>query len=116
MQERKPDAPRVDLGQGCGRGAVRQVGYMSHTPNVYSPPGTPLLDRTVGELVAERPSRSRVFQTFKIDFCCQGGRTLRDACERKGLAPETVAEQLEAELADKTGPARNPAELPLQEL
>ena len=35
---------------------------MSHKPNVFSPPGTPLLERTVGELVAERPGRSRIFQ------------------------------------------------------
>jgi hypothetical protein len=41
---------------------------MSHKPNVFSPPGTPILDRTAGELVAERPGRSRVFQTFRIDF------------------------------------------------
>ena len=34
---------------------------MSHKRNVFSPPGTPLLERTVGELVAERPGRSRVF-------------------------------------------------------
>ena len=30
--------------------------------------------------------RSRVFQAFQIDFCWQGGRTLREACERKGFA------------------------------
>ena len=89
---------------------------MSHIPNVFSPPGTPLLDRTVGELVAERPGRSRVFQGFGIDFCCQGSRTVRDACQRKNVSPEAVAEQLEAELADKEPPASNPAELPLAEL
>lgn len=89
---------------------------MSHKPNVFSPAGTPLLDRTVGELVAERPGRSRVFQAFKIDFCCQGGRTLREACERKGVALEAVVEQLEAESADKSAPANNPAELPIAEL
>jgi regulator of cell morphogenesis and NO signaling len=84
--------------------------FMSHHPNVYSPPGTPLLDRTVGELVAERPGRSRVFQSFTIDFCCQGGRTLREACERKGVPTATVVEQLEAEEA-KSAPVDNPAEL-----
>ena len=89
---------------------------MSHKPNVYSPPGTPLLQRTVGELVSERPGRSRVFQALNIDFCCQGGRTLRDACERKGLATDVVVEQLEAEMADKSAPTQNPAELPPHEL
>lgn len=86
---------------------------MSHHPNVFSPPGTPLLERTVGELVAERPGRSRIFQSFHIDFCCQGARTLREACERKGVPSATVVEQLEAELADKSAPKNhNPANLP----
>src|SRR5262245_20866574 len=89
---------------------------MSHKSNVFSPLGTPLLDRTVGELVAERPGRSRVFQNFGIDFCCQGARTLRDACDRKGVAQESVVEQLEAELTDKAEPKENPAELPIPEL
>jgi regulator of cell morphogenesis and NO signaling len=89
---------------------------MSRKPNVFSPPGTPLLERTVGELVAERPGRSRVFQAFKIDFCCQGARTLRESCERRGLATDAMVEQLEAELEDKSAPARNPAELPPHEL
>lgn len=85
---------------------------MSHKANVYSPPGTPLLDRTVGELVAERPNRSRIFQQFGIDFCCQGRRTLHEACARRGIAPETVQEQIEAELREKDSGALNPAELP----
>jgi regulator of cell morphogenesis and NO signaling len=88
---------------------------MSHKPNVFSPPGTPLVERTVGELVAERPGRSRVFQAFAIDFCCQGGRTVREACQRKGVPTEALIEQLEAELADRV-PAQNPAELPPEQL
>ena len=89
---------------------------MSHTPNVISPPGTPLPDRSVGELVAERPGRSRVFQSFAIDFCCQGARTLGEACEKKGVPLDAVIEQLEAELADPAPPQQNPAELPPDEL
>ena len=89
---------------------------MTHKPTVFSLPGTPLLDRTVGELVAERPGRSRVFQSFNIDFCCQGARTLREACERKAIAHDSVVEQLEAELADKSAPEQNPADLPTHEL
>lgn len=89
---------------------------MSHKPNVFSPPGTPLPDRSVGELVAERPGRSRVFQYFGIDFCCQGGRTLREACERKGVSFHSVIEQLEAEAAERPAVADNPASLPMAEL
>lgn len=70
----------------------------------------------MGELVAERPGRSRVFQNFSIDFCCQGARTLREACERKGVSNESVVEQLEAELLDQTEFKENPATLPIPEL
>lgn len=89
---------------------------MSHHPNIISPPGTSTADRTVGELVAERPGRSRVFQDFKIDFCCQGGRTLREACERRDVALESVLEQLEAEQHSNKAPDFNPAELPSAQL
>ncbi len=84
---------------------------MSHATLAFSPVGTPLENRTVGELVAERPGRSRIFQALGIDFCCQGGRTLREACQRKGVATDTVIEQLENELEEKATPGRNPAEL-----
>lgn len=89
---------------------------MSHHSVSHSPEGTALSDRTVGELVAERPSRSRIFQSVQLDFCCQGGRTLREACERKGLALDEVIGMLEAEVLEKSTGAANPATLPPHEL
>jgi len=89
---------------------------MSHATIVFSPAGTPWLDRTVGEIVAAKPSQSRVFQSFGIDFCCQGGRTLRDACARKEVSAEAVIEQLEAVERGPAGDGSNPAELPAAEL
>ena len=85
---------------------------MSHTATVFTPAGTLLPDRTVGEIVAENPSQARVFQSFGIDFCCQGGRTLREACTLKGIGLESVVEQLEAANATATEPENNPALLP----
>ena len=89
---------------------------MSHQPNILSPEGTPITERTVGELVAERPGRSRVFESFQIDFCCQGARTLSEACERKNIALAAVVEQLEAEMAEAVESLQNPADLPPHEL
>jgi regulator of cell morphogenesis and NO signaling len=89
---------------------------MSHTATVFTPAGTPLPDRTVGEIVAENPSQARVFQAFSIDFCCQGGRTLREACTLKGIGLESVIEQLEAANATPAAPENNPALLPPVEL
>jgi regulator of cell morphogenesis and NO signaling len=89
---------------------------MSHTATVFTPAGTPMPDRTVGEIVAENPSQARVFQVFGIDFCCQGGRTLREACTLKGIGLESVIEQLEAANATPNAPENNPALLPPVEL
>ncbi len=89
---------------------------MRHHSVTFSPEGTLASERTVGELVAERPGRSRVFQTLQIDFCCQGGRTLREACERKGVALEDVLARLEAEQAAAPPPENNPADLPPHDL
>ncbi|HNR30771.1 MAG TPA: iron-sulfur cluster repair di-iron protein [Candidatus Hydrogenedentes bacterium] len=52
------------------------------------------LERTVGELVAERPARSRAFEEFGIDYCCGGKKPLEDACREKGLSPAAVVERL----------------------
>lgn len=82
---------------------------MSHLPVIFSEPGTPLLDRTVGELVAERPGRSRIFQKHHIDFCCQGGTTLREACERKGLSANAIAGEIEEETSKEPESGFNPA-------
>jgi regulator of cell morphogenesis and NO signaling len=92
------------------------IDTMSHTATVFTPADTPLPDRTVGEIVADNPSQARVFQAFGIDFCCQGGRTLRETCALKGLGLKTVVEQLEASAAAKTPPENNPALLPPVEL
>lgn len=80
-------------------------------PHLITPPGTPLTGRAVGELVAERPGCSRIFQNFGIDFCCQGGMTLTEACRKRGVPLDTVVEQLEAEAAGPVSIVMNPAKL-----
>ncbi len=52
------------------------------------------LKRTVGDIVTERPARSRVFEDLGIDYCCGGQRPLAEAIEEKGVKPETVIEKL----------------------
>lgn len=51
---------------------------------------TPTVETTVGELVAQRPSRSRVFEKLGIDYCCGGKKPLSEACAEKGIAADTV--------------------------
>lgn len=55
-----------------------------------------MTDRAVGQLVAERPARSRVFEKLGIDYCCGGKKSLEDACRDKGLDARTIAALLEA--------------------
>ena len=49
---------------------------------------------TIGELVAQRPERARVFEKYGIDYCCGGKVSLEEACRLRGLD----AVQVEAEL------------------
>lgn len=73
-------------------------------------------NRGVGELVAERPGRSRIFQEHGIEFCCQGKKTLKQACENLNVPLETIVEALEKELTETKIQGINPAELSIGEL
>lgn len=50
----------------------------------------------VGDLVTHRPSLSRVFERFGIDYCCNGGDTLDEACRKAGADSASVIAALEA--------------------
>ena len=50
----------------------------------------------VGQLVAERPARGRVFERLGIDYCCGGRKSLSAACAERGLDLDHVLAQLEA--------------------
>jgi len=51
---------------------------------------------TVGQLVAERPSRARVFEKLGIDYCCGGKKPLGEACRDKKLEPVQVIAAIRA--------------------
>jgi len=71
--------------------------------------------KTVGQLLVEDPSRSRVFQKYGIDFCCGGNLTLADACRRRGLDLAPVVDALDRVRAEPfEGP--DPAALSLTDL
>jgi regulator of cell morphogenesis and NO signaling len=56
----------------------------------------PEIQTTVGQMVVERPQRSRVFDRLHINYCCGGKRTLEEACAKRGLDLEAVLGELEA--------------------
>ena len=51
---------------------------------------------TVGQLVAQRPARARVFEQFGIDYCCGGKRPLDEACSAGGIDAAVVVNALHA--------------------
>lgn len=52
-------------------------------------------EQTVGEIVADDYRAAGVFKKYGLDFCCGGGRSLVDACERKGLDAKTLLKEIE---------------------
>jgi regulator of cell morphogenesis and NO signaling len=55
---------------------------------------TPTTQTTIGELVAQRPARSRVFEKLGIDYCCGGQKTLAQVCSEKKMDPGLVLDVL----------------------
>lgn len=51
---------------------------------------------SLGALVAERPERAQLFEQWRLDYCCNGGQTLAEACAKRGLDVETVRTALRA--------------------
>ena len=58
-----------------------------------------MLDETLGQLACRIPGATQVFHKYRMDFCCGGKQTLRDAARKGNVAPDEVAKQLEAMLA-----------------
>jgi regulator of cell morphogenesis and NO signaling len=71
---------------------------------------------TVGQLVAERPARSRVFESLGIDYCCGGKRPLDEACRDRGLDVAATIEQLEREGAAQDDAGLDVASMGLADL
>lgn len=53
-------------------------------------------DQIIGELVAQNYRTATVFKKYGIDFCCQGNKTINDACEKKSIDIKSVLNDLVA--------------------
>ena len=49
----------------------------------------------VGELVADDYRTASVFKRHGIDFCCNGNRTIADACSQKAIESDGLIRELE---------------------
>lgn len=53
-----------------------------------------LLEQSLGQLACDIPGATRIFHSFKLDFCCGGHKSLRDAALGKDLDPLLIADAL----------------------
>ncbi|MDT0293831.1 iron-sulfur cluster repair di-iron protein [Mesonia ostreae] len=58
-------------------------------------------DQHVGELVAQDYKLAQIFKDHKIDFCCNGDRSLSDVCEKKNISTDSLIKKLENAAAQK---------------
>jgi len=54
-----------------------------------------LFNKTIREIALEAPATTRVFENFKIDYCCGGRRSIADACSAMGLDPASLIDELD---------------------
>ncbi len=52
-------------------------------------------DQIIGKLVAQNYRTASVLKKYGIDFCCQGNRTLNNACKDKNIDLKSVINDLE---------------------
>ena len=57
---------------------------------------------TLGDLVLDRPAAAALFERLGLDYCCDGRRSLEDACAQRGLDARTVTVLLDT-LRDEPG-------------
>ena len=72
--------------------------------------------RTVRELVNEMPGATRIFEKFKIDYCCGGNAPLTEACSRAGVDVQEITHLLESTAATKNTAGADYNELSLPAL
>lgn len=50
--------------------------------------------RTVRDIALEMPVTTRIFEEYKIDYCCHGDALFNDACRKAGASPVEVIQKI----------------------
>ncbi len=51
-------------------------------------------ENKIGEIVAQNFRAAQIFESYGLDFCCGGKKTISEACENKGVNPDEVVASL----------------------
>ncbi|MBF4471014.1 iron-sulfur cluster repair di-iron protein [Flavobacterium sp. HJJ] len=57
---------------------------------------------TIGQYVAKDFRTAALFSKYGIDFCCNGNRSIEEACEKKSVNPDELLKEIEAVLSQKS--------------
>lgn len=52
-------------------------------------------EETLGEIAAKDLRKAQIFKKFGLDFCCGGKKTVKEACNEKGLDVRVVEQKLQ---------------------
>ena len=61
-----------------------------------------LKENSIGKLVATNYRAASIFKKYGIDFCCQGNKTIEEACQKKNVSTETLLSDLKEVLEAKS--------------
>ncbi len=53
-----------------------------------------VMDKSVGQIVAEDYRTAQIFKDHKIDFCCNGGRTVQQVADEKNLDAQALFDEI----------------------
>ena len=73
--------------------------------------------KTIGEIAAESPAATAVFEKLGLDYCCGGGQTLEQACRAAGISETDAQDSLDKVAASRSEkPERSWTAEPLSDL
>lgn len=70
---------------------------------------------TVRDIAVASPATTRVFEEYKIDYCCGGGKSLNEACAAAGVPTDVVFDKINQALEAPSGQTE-PEKMPVPEL
>lgn len=70
-----------------------------------------LTTKTIRDIALEAPATTRVFEEYKIDYCCGGRRSIEDVCQTAGIDPGILKDKLMAAAAARKDDLNEPERL-----